>query len=287
MSLPLPEIPGVIHRQIEARGVDFHVAEAGDGQPVVLLHGWPQHFYCYRDLLADPPAGLKMIAIDLPGYGWSGPAPHKWQKEEVVSDLIALFDVLGLDKFVLVGHDWGGWLGYLISLRVPERVLGYLALNISHVYNGPKQAAALLPLLAYQPLAASVGAQLMRRTNIITRLLRFATAGPNQLSVEDAKVFGDTFRQLNGAEAGRDTYRSFLLHDLPSGIRNPENRRLTVKTRVLFGENDPAVKPVLTAKPKQADDFEVTYVKDCGHFIVDERPELVRQGLLDLVAELS
>ena len=76
----------------------FHVSEAGpeDGRPVLALHGWPQHHYVYRDLLADPPPGLRIIAPDLPGYGWSGPAPHKWAKEDVVSDLVALMDALGI-----------------------------------------------------------------------------------------------------------------------------------------------------------------------------------------------
>ena len=47
-----------------------------------MLHGWPQHHYAYRDLLADPPPGVRIIAPDLPGYGWSGPAPHRWAKQD-------------------------------------------------------------------------------------------------------------------------------------------------------------------------------------------------------------
>lgn len=66
-----PPIAGVRRSFVFARGVRFHLTEAGpiDGRPVVLLHGWPQHHYAYRDLLADPPAGLRVIAPDLPGYG--------------------------------------------------------------------------------------------------------------------------------------------------------------------------------------------------------------------------
>ena len=101
----------------------FHVTESGpeNGRPVVALHGWPQHHWVYRDLLADPPEGLRIIAPDLPGYGWSGPAPHKWTKEDVASDALALIDALGLDRVLLVGHDWGGFVGYL-GLRSPRAV---------------------------------------------------------------------------------------------------------------------------------------------------------------------
>ena len=87
----------------------FHVTEAGpaDGRPVLALHGWPQHHWEYRDLLADPPPGLRIIAPDLPGYGWSGPAPHKWAKEDVATDVLALLDALGLDRVLLVGARLG------------------------------------------------------------------------------------------------------------------------------------------------------------------------------------
>ena len=78
-----PPIGGVRRSFVTARGVRFHVTEAGpeDGRPVLALHGWPQHHWVYRDLLADPPPGLRIIAPDLPGYGWSGPPPHRWAKE--------------------------------------------------------------------------------------------------------------------------------------------------------------------------------------------------------------
>ncbi len=74
------------------------MTEAGpvDGVAVLALHGWPQHHYAWRDLLGHPPEGMRIIAPDLPGYGWSGPAPHRWAKEDVVSDMLALLDALGL-----------------------------------------------------------------------------------------------------------------------------------------------------------------------------------------------
>ncbi|MDE3130180.1 MAG: alpha/beta fold hydrolase, partial [Acidobacteriota bacterium] len=93
-----PPIAGVRRVRARARGVDFHVTESGppDGIPVLTLHGWPQHHYEWRELLADPPAGLRVIAPDLPGYGWSGPAPHDWRKQQVAADVLALLDALGV-----------------------------------------------------------------------------------------------------------------------------------------------------------------------------------------------
>jgi len=165
-----PAIPGVRRSFVEARGVRFHVTEAGpaDGRPVIALHGWPQHHWAYRDLLADPPPGLRIIAPDLPGYGWSGPPPHRWLKEEIATDVLALADALGLDHFLLVGHDWGGYVGFLMVLQAPERIDGYLALNIAHPWQSPRSFAPhLWRFLLYQPFVASIGLWLQQRTSYL------------------------------------------------------------------------------------------------------------------------
>ena len=104
-----PASTGVRRSFVDANGVRFHVTEAGpvDGRPVLALHGWPQHHWEWRDLLADPPPGLRIIAPDLPGYGWSGPPPHRWAKEDIATDVLALLDAMGLDRVLLVGPRLG------------------------------------------------------------------------------------------------------------------------------------------------------------------------------------
>jgi pimeloyl-ACP methyl ester carboxylesterase len=267
--------------------VRFHVTEAGpeDGRPVLALHGWPQHHWAYRDLLADPPPGLRIIAPDLPGYGWSGPAPHKWAKEDVVSDLVALMDALGLEHVLLVGHDWGGYIGHLLALRVPERIDGYLALNIAHPWVSTKTLAPhLWRFLLYQPFVASIGVPLQRRTRYLERVV-FGAAAP-EIDRETARVYADAFRDPMVARTARDTYRTFLLREVREGARTPERRRSTVPTRVLFAQKDLAIHPSLAAaETARADDYTLELV-DGGHFILDEQPELVRAKLIELVNEV-
>ncbi|QIS11861.1 alpha/beta fold hydrolase [Nocardia arthritidis] len=283
-----PNIPGVRRYFVEARGVRFHITEAGpaDGRPVLLLHGWPQHHYAYRDLLADPPDGMRVIAPDLPGYGWSGPAPHRWAKDDVASDVLALLDVLELPRVLLVGHDWGGYIGYRMVLRAAERFEGYLALNISHPWV-PKSTALrhLWRFALYQPLVATLGVPLQRHTPVLEWLISRAMTNREAVTPEIVHAFADSFRDPVSARAATDTYRTFWLHELRSTASNPERRRPTIPIRALFGLDDTAIHhSMAAAETAMADDYTFEAVPGCGHFIADERPDIVRARLVELAA---
>ena len=283
-------IAGVRRSFVEARGVRFHVTEAGpeDGRPVIALHGWPQHHWVYRSLLADPPPGLRIIAPDLPGYGWSGPPPHKWAKDEVAADVVALTEALGLDHFLLIGHDWGGHIGHLMVLQAPERIDGYLVLNMGHPWQTARTFMPhVLPLLVYQPLVAAFGVPLQRRTKYLERFIFRVGPVKHRVDPAAARIYAERFRDPVVARTARDTYRTFLLREVPGGAGRPETRRATVPIRALFGLDDAAVHPSW-ASPETANADDYTFeAADAGHFILDERPELVRAKLIALAAETA
>lgn len=279
-----PPISGVRRSFVSARGVRFHVTEAGPehGRPVLLLHGWPQHHWVYRDLLAAPPAGLRLIAPDLPGYGWSGPAPHRWRKEDVASDLLALVDALALDRLVVVGHDWGGYLGYLMLMRKPDTFDGFLVLNMAHPWVPLRtRLAHLWRFLSYQPLIATCGVVVLRRTHFLKLLFRVGS----RLDQHSVKVYTERFRDPDVAHTAMQTYRTFWLHELFT--RQVDTRRVVAPIRGLFGVRDRALHISLAEPPaSQADDCTLKQV-DASHFIVDERPSVVRDELTALVDEIA
>ena len=254
-----PAIAGVRRSFVEARGVRFHVTESGpeDGRPVLALHGWPQHHWVYRDLLADPPPGLRIIAPDLPGYGWSGPAPHRWAKDDVAADVLALMDALGLDRVLLVGHDWGGFVGYRMLLAAPERFDGYPGVNMAH----PWQTAATIAPHLWRFLLSAVRGHRRRAAAdgarpISERVIFGVGPKSHRLDPAAVRVYADRFRDPVVARTARDTYRTFLLREMPSGARNPEVRRATVPIRALFGMGDIAVHPSLASpETANADDY--------------------------------
>ena len=141
-----PHVDGVGHRTVRARGLDFHVAEAGSGDDVVLcLHGWPQHWYEWRHLMPALADRHRVLALDLRGFGWSEAPRDGYEKENLADDVLAVLDALGIERVKLVGHDWGGWIGFLLCLREPQRFQRYLALNILHPWLSWRRDPSRMP----------------------------------------------------------------------------------------------------------------------------------------------
>jgi hypothetical protein len=86
----LPPVAGVRHCFVKAAGIEFHVAEAGSGEPLVLLHGWPQHWYMWRQQIPAFAQRHHVICVDLPGFGWSGVKDHGYEKEALAADVVSL-----------------------------------------------------------------------------------------------------------------------------------------------------------------------------------------------------
>ena len=127
----VPAVPGVEHRDVEVRGIRLHVAEAGAGPPLMLLHGWPQHWWCWRHLIPRLAERYRLLAPDLRGWGWSAAPPGDYAKAAFAADVLALMDLEGLDRVRIMGHDWGAYTAFLLALDHPERFERLVALDIA------------------------------------------------------------------------------------------------------------------------------------------------------------
>ena len=158
MARPLPELPGVEHRYVTVGGVRLHVAEAGAAEPVVFLHGFPQHWWEWRHQIGPLAAeGYRVLAPDLRGAGWSDAPRGPYRKSEMALDLLAVLDELGVQRVKIAAHDWGGPVAFELLLRAPERVSGFAGFNtlapwlrldlgvLGHLWRFWYQAALLAP----------------------------------------------------------------------------------------------------------------------------------------------
>jgi pimeloyl-ACP methyl ester carboxylesterase len=280
----LPQLDGVEHRYVNARGLRTHVAEAGDGPPLVLLHGWPQHWWCWRRVLPRLAERHRVIAPDLRGQGWTDAPARGYEKEALASDVLALLDVLGLERVRLIGHDWGGWVGFLLCLRAPQRFERYVALNTAHPWpSGDVRNLLSLWRFAYQlVIAAPAAGPWLIRTQaecLVERTLRGGSVRPEAFSDEDIGIFADRLRDPARAEASALLYRTFMLHEqAPVARGRYRSQRLRTPTRMLFGSRDPVLTPrMLQGYGRYADDMSVELVDDAGHFIAEDCPELVAE----------
>lgn len=295
---PMPEVDGTQHIYVNAGGLRMHVAQAGpaDGPPVMLLHGWPQHWWLWREVIGPlAAAGYRVHAPDLRGLGWSEATERSrdYDKRQFARDIVALLDVLEIDRVRLAGHDWGGWTGFLLAITEPDRVDRFMALNIPPPWLDPgpfdlRKTLRATSRLWYQAVMSTPG------------LSRYVLAGGGRKLLVDGLVKGtvrreawdngvletflDQFEDPKRSRATTYIYRNFLLRELPA-IQTGKyvKGRLTVPTRLLFGADDVAIDraSVDLDHSRFADDLVVEIVEGCGHFIVDERPGLVAERLID------
>jgi len=288
MPRTLPQLDGVEHRFVDLPGLRMHVAEAGHGDPFVLLHGFPQHWWEWRKVIPGLAEHYRVICPDLRGFGWSDAPPGGYEKEQLAADIVALLDALELDRVRLVGHDWGGVIGFLLCLRHPERFDRHLALNTAHPFIVvDRRTLGTLWRFWYQQVIAApgLGARLLGRgeQRFPRFLYRWVTIDQNAWSAEDTELFLAHLREPARARAGVALYRTFLLHEFLPILRGRyKTTRLRTPTLFLHGTGDPVLRPAfLRGYEAYADDMKLELVDGVGHFIADEAPQLVLERALD------
>ena len=120
---------------MEINGLNLNVVVEGEGEPVMLLHGFPDSNYVWRDVIPLlVKAGYKVIAPDQRGFGESDAPEGKehYDMELIAKDAIAILDALGIKKAKLVAHDWGAMIGWLLAGTYPDRFESYTAISVGH-----------------------------------------------------------------------------------------------------------------------------------------------------------
>jgi pimeloyl-ACP methyl ester carboxylesterase len=286
-----PHLDGVQHRFVDLPDLRMHVAEAGRGEPVLLLHGFPQHWWEWRGVIPGLAERYRVICPDLRGAGWTDAPPAGYSRGQLLADVVALLDALNLDRVHLVAHDWGALIGFQLCLNHPGRVQRHLSLSVPHPYSRLRpglistlphawyQLAVVLPVLG--PRLLSEGRQRLPR-----HLFNHFASDPTIWSDEDLELFLAPLRDAAVARAGAKLYRDFIQ---PEAIRilggSYRDTRLTTPTRLLLGADDVVVRSeFLDGHEAHADDLAVEVVDGASHWIVDERPDVVLERALEFFA---
>jgi pimeloyl-ACP methyl ester carboxylesterase len=277
---PMPALDDFTHRWVDVGEADIHVAEAGTGSPVLMLHGWPQHWYAWRKVAPELASQHRVICPDLRGFGWSDAPAGAYDKATLAADTIALLDALELERVELIAHDWGAWIGFMLCLEHPERFAHYLALNMYTPWPDPPslRGVGVLARLWYQAAIATplLGSALIAHTPFVRRLI-LTSAVHDAWSEDELEVFSAALRAPARVSASVHLYRTFLLRELLPFVRGQfDGMRLTVPTLLLHGTRDLAIDHRSLGRwQANADAMDVELRRDSGHFIAEELPDVV------------
>jgi pimeloyl-ACP methyl ester carboxylesterase len=278
---------------VAANAARFHVAVAGDGPLVLLLHGFPEFWWAWRHQLPALAArGYRAAAMDLRGYGASDKPPRGYDPFTLSADVAGVIRSLGERDAVVVGHGWGGLVAWSAAVVHPRQVRRLVAVSVPHPRR--LRAAALsdvrqlragrhvlgfqLPLLPERRLVADGGIEVLR--------LLHAWAGPGWPDPDAASRYCEAIRIPGVAHSAMEGYR-WAVRSLPrpDGLRYARRMRspVTVPTLQLQGELDgPTTTRSATGSGRYVEaDYRWRQLPGVGHFPHEEDPDAFNRVLLD------
>jgi epoxide hydrolase 4 len=275
----------VRHSFVTARGGRHHIAECGEGPPLLLLHGWPEFWAAWEPMFERLGHRYRLIAPDFRGFGESEnphPAPtNAVNAQSLADDVVALMDALGLAKAGIVGHDVGSNVMQVLGVRNPERVTGLFFFNCAtHGVGGRWNQPGHINEIWYQtfhqqPYAAELVSS--SRENCRRHIGHFLKHWAHRKDAFDVVLerWVDNFMRPGNMQGGFNWYigqNSGRLAVMAGTAPRPP--RITVPARVLWGRHDPILRSewadVLDA---YFTDVEVSFAEDAGHFVHYEQPD--------------
>jgi pimeloyl-ACP methyl ester carboxylesterase len=276
------------HRTARVNGIRLHYVIAGQGPPVVLLHGWPQTWYQWRKIIPPLARRYTVVAPDLRGYGESDKPASGYDKRTMAADVHALVHALGHVRIRLVGHDRGARVAHRYALDYEDEVERLALLDIIptrvawerlDARSGPGYWHWLFHMVPDLP-------ELLVGANVEAYLRHFFRDWSYQTGVftpEDIAVYVHAQTQPGALRAGFEDYRAGGTVDLAHD-RADAGRRLVAPTLVLWAtEGADAKTGVLDTWREVSQDVQGEGIPECGHFLAEEQPQAVAARLLQFL----
>jgi epoxide hydrolase 4 len=287
------------HSFVTARGVRHHVAEAGSGPPLVLLHGWPEFWATWEPIFARLADRYRLIAPDFRGFGESeNPHPQPTDTVNAASlaeDIVALLDAMNIDRCGFVGHDVGSNVMQVLGVRSPKRVTGLFFFNcathgVGNRWNEPGHINQIWYQSFHQMHYAAALVASSRET-CRAYIGHFLHHWSHQKDAFDVVLerWLDNFMRPGNMQGGFNWYvgqNAGRLAVMAGTAQRPP--RITVPTRVLWGRHDPILKSDWADVLDQYfAEVEVSFAEDAGHFVHYECPDLAAREINRFFSRLA
>jgi pimeloyl-ACP methyl ester carboxylesterase len=280
------------HHVAVVNGFRMHYVIAGVGYPLVFLHGWPQSWYEWRKVIPPLAERFTVIAPDLRGLGNSDRPMTGYDKRTLASDVYALVQSLGFSTIGLTGHDWGGVVAFYLAYDHPEVVERLMILDsipgLGRV--GDKMELQVARRLWHVFFHAGIPdlAETLVSANVEAYLSYFYTStvynySPTVFSKEEIAEYVRVYSAPGALRAGFQYYRTALQEDLEN--LSSGTRKLTMPVLAWGGEA--FLGNIVPAWQSVAESVQGGEVKQCGHFIAEEKPEFTIQQALEFFGPLQ
>ena len=284
-------------------GVTLKLAFGGpeEAEPIIFLHGFPESHRTWRHQLTNLVGEFRVIAPDQRGYAGSDKPEgvEEYRVGKIVADLIALADALGIGRFTLVGHDWGGAAAWAAALAHPERIARLVIINAPHplifqksLIDDEAQRAASQYITALRSPGVEAAIQTMGFDTFLEKTIG-ANADLRLLSEAERRAYVEEWSQPGAITAMINWYRAtdIIVPAPGEKAHNPlwtnlPFPHLKMPTLIVWGLKDKALLPVqLEGLNGLVDDLRIVVEPNAGHFIPWEQPETVTSAIRDFVAE--
>ena len=279
------------HRDIITNGIRMHYVLQGEGPLVVLLHGFPEFWYSWRHqipFLAEH--GYMVVAPELRGYNDTDRPRTGYDGVTLIQDIEGLITGLGRDKAIIVGHDWGGGLAWAFAIRYPHRTERLIVMNGPHPHafarelRTPQQLRKSWYMFLFQLPWLPEKLLLRNNSSEIGRMLRGTAVQKAAFPREVTAKYQEAMSKPGAMTAALNYYRQLFRPSVGSFLK--EARNIHAPTLLIWGEQDIALGIELTYGLEQwVDNIQIKYIPDSGHWVQQEKPDLVNQLMLDFLQE--
>lgn len=279
------------HHTAEINGFLMHYVTAGDGPPLVLVHGWPQSWYEWRRVIPALAEHYTVIAPDLRGLGDSGRPLTGYDKRTLASDVHALVQHLGFEKIGLVGHDWGGAVSFFLAYDHPEMIQRLMILDMIPALGELGGAIDLKIAQRFWHVFFHAGmpdlAEKLVRQDIRGYLSVFYTStdynySPAVFDAADIDEYVRVYSAPGALRAGFQYYRTGLNEDLENMATCTDK----LKMPLLVWGGERFLGNIVPAWQAVAENVTGGAVERCGHFVAEEKPDFVVNAALEFFAGL-
>ncbi|MEB3356127.1 MAG: alpha/beta hydrolase, partial [Synechococcales bacterium] len=270
------------HEFLATNGITLHCVTQGQGDLMVMLHGFPECWYSWRHQIPEFAQQYRVIAPDLRGYNESDKPKgvEAYRMSELVKDVEGLVHRAGYDRCILVGHDWGGAIAWNVAITCPDLVERLIVMNIPHPakfaagLQTPQQLMRSWYVFFFQiPWLPEWLISLNDYEAIASAFLDMAV-DKSAFSPADIDVYKDVAAKRGGLTAMLNYYRSLLQH--PSQAIDRQWPVIHSPTLMIWGENDAALGIELTYGTDQyVSNLDICYIPHCSHWVQQEQPHQV------------